>query len=154
MKALQDQHEDQQSEIDYLKAEIEELKRQISTQPLQPPQPSKYLTTTIYGQVVAWAPAWGRYLESFFLSFFLKIIGGRTRSRGRKKKPAFALILKIIKQQYRSKRPRIIFSNCVISTPEFICHLQTEVISRWGSIAVQQLIVSFRWRRRIAFPVQ
>jgi cell division protein FtsB len=31
MKALQDQHEDQQSEIDYLKAEIEELKRQIST---------------------------------------------------------------------------------------------------------------------------
>ena len=31
MKALQDQHEDQQSEIDYLKAETEELKRQIST---------------------------------------------------------------------------------------------------------------------------
>ena len=30
-KALQDQHKDQQSEIDYLKAEIEELKRQIST---------------------------------------------------------------------------------------------------------------------------
>ena len=30
-KALQGQHEDQQSEIDYLKAEIEELKRQIST---------------------------------------------------------------------------------------------------------------------------
>ena len=30
-KALQEQHEDQQSEIDYLKAEIEELKRQIST---------------------------------------------------------------------------------------------------------------------------